>query len=97
LNRKTCTILSDKIRFEGLAMMAGIEFLEIVNDFELNARLDEAFCIYQSGRSVLVNVRIDYSQRTMLTKGAISVNLKRMPLDQKLRFIGRAIKRRLRG
>lgn len=97
LNRKTCTILSDKIRFEGLAMMAGMEFLEIVNDLELDARLDEAFGFYQSGRSVIVNVNIDYSQRTMLTKGAISVNLKRMPLEQKMRFIGRAIKRRLMG
>jgi acetolactate synthase-1/2/3 large subunit len=97
LNRKTCTILSEKIRFEGLAMMAGIIFLEIANDLELDARMDEAFGIYKSGRSVLVNVRIDYSQRTMLTKGAISSNLKRMPLEQKMRFIGRAIKRRLMG
>ena len=97
LNRKTCTILSDKIRFEGLAMMAGMAFLEIASDMELDVRMDEAFGIYQSGRSVLVNVSIDYSQRTMLTKGAISVNLKRMPLEQKIRFIGRAIKRRLMG
>lgn len=97
LNRKTCTILSDKIRFEGLAMMAGMAFLEIANDMELDVRMDEAFGIYQSGRSVLVNVRIDYSQRTMLTKGAISVNLKRMPLEQKMRFIGRALKRKLFG
>ncbi len=97
LNRKTCTILSDKIRFEGLAMMAGMAFLEIASDMELDARMDEAFGIYQSGRSVLVNVKIDYSQRTMLTKGAISVNLGRMPLAQKMRFIGRAIKRRLLG
>lgn len=97
LNRKTCTILSDKIRFEGLAMMAGMAFLEIASDMELDNRLDEAFGIYQSGRSVVVNVRIDYSQRTMLTKGAISANLKRMPLEQKMRFIGRALKRRLMG
>ena len=97
LNRKTCTILSDKIRFEGLAMMAGMAFLEIASDMELDARMDEAFGIYQSGRSVVVNVRIDYSQRTMLTKGAISANLKRMPLEQKMRFIGRAMKRRLMG
>lgn len=78
-------------------MMAGMAFLEIANDIELDTRLDEAFGIYQSGRSVLVNIRIDYSQRTMLTKGAISVNLKRMPLDQKMRFIERTLKRRLMG
>ncbi|HEX5638015.1 MAG TPA: thiamine pyrophosphate-dependent enzyme, partial [Gammaproteobacteria bacterium] len=81
LNRKTCTILSDKIRFEGLAMMAGMAFLEIASDMELDTRMDEAFGIYHSGRSVVVNVHIDYSQRTMLTKGAISANLKRMPLE----------------
>jgi acetolactate synthase I/II/III large subunit len=75
--------------------MAGMVFLEISNDNELDSRMDEAFGIYQSGRSVLVNVRIDYSQRTMLTKGAIAANLQRMPLGQKMRFIGRAVMRRL--
>ena len=95
LNRKTCTTLSDQIRFEGLAMMAGMAFIEIANDNELEIKMEEAFGMYLSGRSVLVNVRIDYSQRTMLTKGAIAANLQRMPLGQKLRFIGRAVMRRL--
>jgi acetolactate synthase I/II/III large subunit len=35
LNRKSCTILSDKIRFGGIAMMAGMAFLENASDMEL--------------------------------------------------------------
>jgi acetolactate synthase-1/2/3 large subunit len=97
LKRKTCTVLHEGIRFEGLAILAGMSFLEIRHDMELESTLREVFDRYRSGKSVIVNVHIDYSQRTMLTKGAISANLKRMPLEQKMRFIGRAIKRRLLG
>jgi len=97
LKRKTCTVLHKGIQFEGLATLAGMSFVEIRHDMELESTLREVFDLYRSGISVIVNVHIDYSQRTMLTKGAIAANLKRMPLDQKIRFIGRAIKRRILG
>lgn len=96
LNRKTCTVLGN-VNFEGIALAAGIKFIEIAHDEELDTKLDEAFSLYKQGTSIVVNVKIDYSQKTMLTKGAISVNLKRMPLSQKLRFVGRALKRHVLG
>jgi len=96
LNRKTCTVLG-KVNYEGLALIAGIKFIEIANDNELEAKLNEAFDLYKKGKSILVNIKIDYSQRTMLTKGALVANLKRMPLNQKVRFIGRAVKRHISG
>jgi acetolactate synthase-1/2/3 large subunit len=96
LNRKTCTVLGN-VNYEGLGIIAGIKFIEISNDNELDSKLDEAFRLNKEGKSIVINVKIDYSQRTMLTKGALTVNLKRMPFSQKLRFIGRAIKRHIVG
>lgn len=92
LNRKTCTVLSD-INFKGIAMVAGIEYIRIDNDLELSAKMDEALALRKSGKSVLVDVKMDYSQKTRLTKGVVEVSLARMPLDQKVRFLGRAVKR----
>lgn len=92
LNRKTCTVLGD-IQFKGIATVAGIDYVEINNDLELQSKMDEAFDIRSKGKSVLVNVKMDYSQKTRLTKGVIAVNLERMPLDQKMRFLGRAVRR----
>lgn len=96
LNRKTCTVLG-KANYEGLAIFSGMKYIEIGNDFELESKLDEAFHSYKEGESIIVNVKIDYSQKTMLTKGALITNLKRMPLNQKMRFISRAIKRHVFG
>lgn len=96
LNRKTCTVLA-KVNYEGLAVIAGMKFIEIANDNELDSKLDEAFRLNKEGKSVIVNVKMDYSQKTMLTKGALIANLKRMPLNQKLRFMGRAVTRHVFG
>ena len=46
---------------------------------------------------MIVNVKIDYSKKTMLTKGAVMVNLKRFPLSEKVRFIARMAKRHTIG
>jgi hypothetical protein len=97
LNRKTCTVLNDRINFEGVAIMAGIRFMKIASDMEVDTKLDKTFAWYGSGKSNLVKVKIDYSQKTMLTKGAVMVNLKRIPLKQKFRFIKGAIARRIGG
>jgi acetolactate synthase-1/2/3 large subunit len=49
----------------------------------------------EEGIPVLVDVNIDYSQKTMMTKGVVKVNLRRFPLDEKIRFLSRALKRHL--
>ncbi len=59
--------------------------------------LDEALKISRGGRPVIVDVNVDYSRKSEFTKGIVRVNLGRFPFDQKLRFIGRAIKRHLLG
>lgn len=96
LNRKTCTVLSN-VNFEGIALTAGIDYLTIDHDGEIEERIAEAIKRSGEGTAVLINVRIDYSKRTMLTKGVVKTNLGRFPLGEKLRFLGRAAKRHVFG
>ncbi len=97
LNKDTCTVLSKKINFEGIAITAGAQFIQINNDLEVEDLISKALKLNDEGKTVIVNVKIDYSQKTMLTKGVIKTNLKRFPLSQKIRFIARAVKRHVLG
>ena len=96
LNRKTCTVLAGA-KLEGIATATGAAYLGIQNDEHVGKILDEALEISEGGRPVIVDVKIDYSRKTEFTKGIVKVNLGRFPLNQKLRFIGRAIKRHIMG
>ena len=96
LKYKTCTTLA-KVNYEGFAIAAGLPFLQINNDIELDEVMDKAFKINDEGKAVIVNVKIDYTKKTMLTKGAVMVNLKRFPLSEKVRFILRMAKRHTIG
>jgi len=96
LNRKTCTVLGE-LRVEGIATATGAAYLSIENDERVGQTLDEALKISDRGRPVIVDVKIDYSRKTEFTRGIVKVNLGRFPLNQKLRFIGRAIKRHILG
>jgi acetolactate synthase I/II/III large subunit len=44
-----------------------------------------------------VDVRIDYSKRTRFTQGVVKTSLKRFPFRDRLRFVGRALMRRITG
>ncbi|HAZ11755.1 MAG: acetolactate synthase large subunit [Bdellovibrionales bacterium GWA2_49_15] len=94
LNRKTCTILGD-IKIEGLALATGAHFIGLSQNNLIDAKIDEALRVSATGRPVLVDVNIDYSRKTCFTKGVVSTNLSRFPLGEKVRFIGRALKRHL--
>jgi acetolactate synthase-1/2/3 large subunit len=50
-----------------------------------------------NGFPVLVDVAIDYSRKTFFTRGVVKTNLHRLPLKDRLRFIGRAAVRRVTG
>jgi acetolactate synthase-1/2/3 large subunit len=53
--------------------------------------------ILAAGRPVLVDVAIDYSRKTFFTAGVVKTNLLRFSWPERLRFIGRALGRRLLG
>lgn len=96
LKTKTCSVLGE-INFEGLAAGTGVAYVKISNDHEIENQIAKAIDLSNNGQSVLVEVKIDYSKKTMMTKGVINVNLKRFPLKEKIRFIARSIKRHTIG
>ncbi len=96
MNRKPCTIIGD-VKVEGVAMATGAHFIALENDGQIAAVLDEAASVSEGGQPVLVDVRIDYSKKTNLTKGVVKTNLSRFPTGEKIRFIARALKRHVGG
>lgn len=96
LNRKTCSVIG-KANFEGVAIATGAEFIAIENDHEIDDKIAKALELSVKGKHVIVDINIDYSKKTMLTKGVVKVNLSRFPFAEKVRFISRAAKRHLFG
>lgn len=96
LNSKTCSVLGE-INFEGLAAGTGVAYVKIANDHEIENQIAKAIDLSNDGQPVLVEVNIDYSKKTMMTKGVIKVNLNRFPFKEKVRFIARSVKRHVIG
>ena len=95
MNRKTCSVLGN-INLEAIAMATGVEYVNILNDEAIETGISEALTKSEDS-PVLVNVNIDYSKKTRLTKGVIKTNLGRFPLKEKIRFLSRAAKRHIFG
>jgi acetolactate synthase-1/2/3 large subunit len=93
-NRKTCSTLGP-LSVEGAAHATGCDFLALHDDRSVEAVLHAALRGVRDGRPVVVEVKIDYSRRTQITAGVAKVALSRMPFRDRLRFLARAIRRRL--
>ena len=96
LNRKTASELPD-YDAGGLARAVGVEALSLARDAGIPATLARVCEILAAGRPVLVDVAIDYSRKTFFTAGVVKTNLLRFSWPERLRFIGRALGRRLLG
>jgi len=94
LQRATCSRLPP-FEVEALARAAGCRFLFIGRDDEARPGVGEALRLARSGIPVVVEVAIDYSQKTFFTKGVVATNLWRLPWPERLRLLGRALARRL--
>jgi acetolactate synthase-1/2/3 large subunit len=95
-NRKTCTVMGS-IKLEGIAMATGAKYVTIENNDSIARGIQEALATAATGQPVVVDVRIDYSKRTRFTQGVVKTVLKRFPLGDKFRFIGRAVTRKFTG
>ncbi len=93
-DKKTCTQLG-MVNIEGLAQATGAYFGMMETSSEALPVISEAFEVAQQGKPVLVEVAIDYSRKTCMTKGAAKASFSRFPLREKLRFVGRALSRKL--
>jgi acetolactate synthase-1/2/3 large subunit len=95
-NRKTCTIVG-KVQLEGIAMATGAAYVAVETNERIAPGIREALAKADKGQPVVVDVRIDYSKRTRFTQGVVKTVLKRFPLGDKFRFIGRAVFRKVTG
>jgi acetolactate synthase I/II/III large subunit len=94
LNRKTCTVLGE-LGLAAFAQAVGVEHLLLANDAEIERVVEAALANAAGGRAVLVEVRIDYSKRTRFTAGTVRTTFARFDARTKLRFLGRALWRRV--
>lgn len=95
-NRKTCTELG-VIGLEGVARATGAAYLKLDDNSQIDEVITAALATAGKERPVIVDVRIDYSKRTRFTQGVVKTVLKRFPLGDKVRFVGRAMLRKVTG
>ena len=94
--RTACTDVG-KLNYEAFAAATGVEYVEIKNDDDLKSGIANTLAASADNKPVLVNVHIDYSKKTQFTIGTVQTNLKRFDTKNKLRIVGRAIKRKIFG
>ena len=94
LSRKTASVIG-AYDVSGLFGSLGIKCLRIETNQDIDACLHDAGRLAAAGQPVVVDVAIDYSQKTYFTKGVVKTNLLRLPWTDRVRFIGRAITRKL--
>jgi acetolactate synthase I/II/III large subunit len=95
LNRKTASEVHDYDVGGLAAAFAGVECVRLERDDGFAAALDVVDAALGAGRPVVVDVGIDYAERTWFTKGVVRTNLGRLPWKDRVRFIGRAVGRRI--
>ncbi len=95
LARKTCSELPD-YDLSALCRGVGVEHLSLSRNVDVDPVLRQARAVTGAGRPVVVEVAIDYSQKTYFTRGVVRTNLGRLPWPDRLRFVARALGRRLR-
>jgi acetolactate synthase I/II/III large subunit len=94
LNRKTCSVLGE-LDIAALATAVGAAHVLIGDDGAIEPGIAAALASAAAGRAALVDVRIDYSKRTRFTTGTVKTTLDRFDLGTKLRFLARALWRRV--
>ncbi|MBI4412643.1 MAG: thiamine pyrophosphate-binding protein, partial [Deltaproteobacteria bacterium] len=94
LNLKTATRLQH-YKLRGIAEAVGATYLPIENNHQIAPVLRHALEESEQNLPVIVDVKIDYSQKTQFAKGVIKTNLNRLPFKDRMRFIARAVGRRV--
>jgi acetolactate synthase-1/2/3 large subunit len=73
----------------------GVECLELSRDDQIPEVLERVAAITAQGRPVVVDTAIDYSEKTYFTRGVVKTTLLRLPWLDRLRFVGRALIRKM--
>jgi len=94
LGRKTCTELPD-YDLAAICQGVGVEYLALRSNNDAEVILKQALTLTGSGRPVVVEVAIDYSEKTYFTRGVVRTNFGRLPWPDRIRFVLRALGRKL--
>ncbi|HEV8268388.1 MAG TPA: thiamine pyrophosphate-binding protein, partial [Thermoanaerobaculia bacterium] len=94
LSRKTASELPS-YDLLALGRALGVEALPLHNNAAIPETLEKAAAMLSLGRPVLLDVAIDYGRKTHFTKGVVKTNLLRLPWKDRIRFVARAIGRKL--
>jgi acetolactate synthase-1/2/3 large subunit len=91
------TVQSELPQYDLSSICRGVsvDYLHLVVNEEVTRVLEQARDVWLQGRPVLVEVAIDYSAKTYFTRGVVKTNFKRLPWADRLRFVSRALKRRI--
>jgi acetolactate synthase I/II/III large subunit len=92
--RKAQSVLPD-YDLETICRGVGVATLRLDTDGDIARVVENAMAITASSAPVVVDVAIDYSRKTFFTRGVVRTNLGRLPWRDRLRFIGRAVGRKL--
>lgn len=96
MNRKTASVLPD-YRLADICSGTGVECLRLENNARIAEVLTRVGDITRSNRPVVVDTAIDYSHKTWFTRGVVKTNLGRLPWTDRLRFVARAVGRKITG
>ena len=94
LGQKSCSELPD-YDLAAICRGVGVEYLALHRNADVETILQQALTVTGSGHPVVVEVAIDYSQKTYFTRGVVRTNFGRLPWPDRIRFVLRALGRRL--
>jgi len=94
LGRKSCCELPD-YDLAAICRGVGVEHLVLRRNCDTEPVLGQALTVNRAGRPVVVEVAIDYAQKTYFTRGVLRTNLERLPWPDRIRYVFRALRRRL--
>ncbi len=94
LGRKSASRLPN-YDLEQLSGGLGVQYLRLDRDVEITDVIDQAAGITERGGPVVIDVAIDYAEKTYFTRGVVKTTFGRLPWNDRVRFVLRALSRRL--
>jgi acetolactate synthase-1/2/3 large subunit len=94
LNRQTCSVLPD-YNLQSVAEAVGCRYFRVIRDSELDSVIPTALELVRKKTPAIVEVVIDYSEKTYFSRGVVATNFWRFSWPERLRMLVRALARRL--
>jgi acetolactate synthase-1/2/3 large subunit len=94
LNRRTGSRVPD-YDLTAICAGAGVECLSLTQNDRIMDVLETAANRLSESRPVAIDLAVDYARKTWFTRGVVKTNFLRLPWSARLRFIARALGRRL--